>query len=261
MTCVPLSRAPAARRPRASGDSRRAARCVASKAAGTGRASRTATLWGMAVACVLLGSWTAASAQQGNRDYYQPRVTKDDKQLLWNVENYHIGPGVTKMQAGNFRSALGDIEFVLRYYPNHPRGLALISELCDVKWKNSRCDSDRWFRAAIEINPLAPRTFVVYGVHLQRTNRQEDAVRSYERAIRLDPASRDAHYNLAMILFDRKEYDSANRHAQLAYALGMPYPALRDRLTRSGHWRPLDDDELKRELAPRSGAVAASPPN
>ena len=148
------------------------------------------------VSCVLLVAASMAEAQPQDNDYHKARLTKDGTELLRKVETYHLKQGIDKMRKGGYSSAYGDFDFILRYFPNHPQGLALFSELCDVKWKNPRCDSEVRFRKAIEVNPRAPQTYVVYGVHLQRINRIPEATESYKRALALDPAAVNAHYNL-----------------------------------------------------------------
>lgn len=210
---------------------------------------RTSASGYLIAACGLLIAAMSAHAQPLGNDYYRAQSTQETAVLLVNVEKYHIGPGMEKMQQGGYNHARDDFEFVLKYFPNHPRGLALISELCDVRWRNPRCDSETWFKKAIELNPSASQTFLVNGVHLHRLKRLPEAVESYKRAVALDPRSGNAHYNLGLIYVEQKEYESANRHAQIAYALGMPFPALRDKLTKAGEWKPLDAEQLQRATA------------
>lgn len=222
---------------------------------------RASAPWRAVIACAALAFTAGVRAQQGsveqgNLDYYGAHSTKDTAQLLVNVEKYHLGPAMEKMRSGSYFYAYQDIDFILRYFPNHPRGLALVSELCDVKWKDPRCDSTAWFNKAIAINSQASQTFLVNGVHLQRLNRLSEAADSYNRAIALDPTSGNAHYNLGLLYAEQKQYELANRHAQLAYALGMPFPGLRDKLTKAGQWKPIDPELLKREIAPPETAPA-----
>jgi tetratricopeptide (TPR) repeat protein len=215
--------------------------------------------WRAGVALGLLIAAATAFAQQANRDYYTAKQTKEGAELLKNVEKYHINNGIENMKSGNFLYAKRDYEFILRYFPNHPQALELISDLCDVKWKTPKCESDPWFRKAIDKNPTVSQTFLVNGLHLQRTGRVPEAIDSYKRAIELNPLSANAHYNLALAYVDQKQYELANRHAQLSYALGMPFPGLKDQLVRAGQWKPMDPEEVKRELA--TPATVSSTPS
>lgn len=213
------------------------------------------------IACIGSFAMGAAFAQKGNRDYYSATETSEGAELLKNVEQFHIGPGLERMQGRNYSGARDDFEFILKFFPNHPRGLALISELCDVRWKNPQCDSSQWFERAIARNPDVGQTYVIEGVHLQRLNRLADAITSYKRALALDPTSRNAHYDIGLAYFDQKKFDLANRHAQIAYMLGMPFPGLRDKLTKAGKWVPLDRADLQREIggAAQTGDSAPAP--
>jgi len=162
------------------------------------------------------------------------------------VEAFHIEPGLQRMKQKNFAGALHDFEFILGFFPNHPRTLSLISDLCDINWKSPQCDPGPYFQRAFDINPNASQTHIVYGLHLQRRNELDKAVKSYQRGLELNPASSNAHYNLGLAYFDQKRFDSSNQHAQAAYALGFPLPGLKDKLTRAGQWKPLPEGEVKR---------------
>jgi tetratricopeptide (TPR) repeat protein len=201
---------------------------------------------------------TSSMAQQGNRDYYRANETRDDAQTLRTAEQYHMEPGIVRMNSRDYPGAYGDFAFILGFFPNHPRALAMISELCDLKWKSPRCEVDEWFQKAIDRNPKAAQTYLVLGLHLHRLNRLQEAVGSYQKALSLNPSSANAHYNLGLAYYDLKQFELSNQQAQLSYALGVRLPGLRDKLTKAGQWKPLDPEELKRQLgtnAPESTAT------
>lgn len=189
------------------------------------------------MAILLLGSM-ATLAQQHGLDYYAPRTGNNEITLFNNVEGHHLGPGRAEMLKKNrYHAALEHFEFILRYYPNHPQTLSLLSELC-MKWKSPTCDAEGWFQKAIERNPDAAPTYVVYAIHLHRKKRLNEAVTAYRRALDLEPDSVNAHYNLALAYIDLKQYDLANQHAQKSYALGALLPGLRRKLETLGKWNP-----------------------
>lgn len=198
-----------------------------------------------------------ALAQRHNRDYYAPRLTSDDTQLFNNVESFHLEPGRQELKSKRFKAALDHAEFMLRYYPNHPQALDLLSQIC-VSWgSNPRCDADAAFELAIARRPEASRTYLVYGIHLQRVKRVDDAVRNYKRAIDLDPGSMNAHYNLGLAYESQKKYALANDAAQRAYALGAQLPGLRDKLKAVNAWRVTVSEptapEGRKDLGPVGG--------
>lgn len=214
------------------------------------KSSLTGALRMLVLAALCLGGAAATGQGTGNRDYYKANTTAETAQALRNVEQFHLDPGLRRMKERNFAGALQDFEFILNYFPNHPRALTLVSELCDLNWKSAQCDPQRYFERAIEINPNIAQTFTVYGLHLQRRNNLPRAVESYGRALELNPASSNAHYNLGLAYFDQKRFDLSNLHAQASYALGFPLAGLREKLTRAGQWKPLPQEEIARAITP-----------
>ena len=211
-------------------------------------------LIGTVLSAVLAAAVAAPVAAQrgsevGVRDYYTAGSTPDGARALANLEQHHIAPGLARLKGRNYQGALEDFTFILSSFPNHPQALALVSDVCDVQWKDARCDSESWFQRAVEINPRVAQTHVLYGLHRQRRGRANEAMQAYKRALELNPASSNAHYNLGLAYFDQKQFDLANQHAQASYALGFPLPGLRDKLNRAGQWKTIPADDLKRLMS------------
>ena len=134
-----------------------------------------------------------------------------------------------------------------------------MSELCTTKWKSPACDADAWFEKAAARNPSASMTWVIYGLHLQRKGQLREATEKFEHALELRPNDINAHYNLGLLYFDLKDYEKANRHAQMSYALGAPLPGLRDKLMRAKAWSPLppSSPESPSNASPKAEAAPA----
>jgi tetratricopeptide (TPR) repeat protein len=62
-------------------------------------------------------------------------------------------------------------------------------------------------------------THVAYGRLLFTLGRREDSGRQMRRALALDPRSRDAHYELGRLHFERGEFAAAAEHGERAFAL------------------------------------------
>jgi tetratricopeptide (TPR) repeat protein len=194
---------------------------------------RRALVVGVVVVASMLGP-TSALAQKTNNDYYAGRGTE----LMRNVEQYHLVPVEPEIRNRDFKHAKSDLDFVLRFFPNHPRGLLLLVELC-TEPGGPKCDLDDAFDKAVAVNPRVPGTHVARGIYLARTKRYPEAIKNYEHALELDPDSINAHYNLGLAYIETKQYHLANEHAQRAYELGAPLPGLRDKLKRIGQWDPV----------------------
>jgi tetratricopeptide (TPR) repeat protein len=213
------------------------------------------TRWYVLVLSLPLSSLTALA--QGY-DYYAPRKENADITRLKNVEDYHLGPGQARVAKREYVYAQQEFEFILRYYPNHPVALNLLSDLCE-KARVPSCNADPWFEKAIKLNPEAAPTFLMHGLHLHRKRQLEEAVKAYRRAIELAPDSVNAHYNLGLAYVELKQYDLANQHAQKSYQLGAYPPGLRSQLQKAGKWNPnvvpSADPSRAGERAPEAATV------
>ena len=184
----------------------------------------------------------AATAQEGNHDYYAARSARDIE-LLTAVEKYHMQLGYDELSAKRYEAAFGDAKFMLHYFPNHPKALILLSEICN-RWQSPDCNPDEWLEKAVSRNPAVAETHLLYGIYLHRTKRFDAAVKNYKQALETDPMSLNAHYNLGLAYVDLKQYELANQHAQKSYALGAPFPGLREKLKRVGAWKPLNAETV-----------------
>lgn len=196
----------------------------------------------------LLFFGVAATAQEGNRDYYTAR-SANDIELLTAVEKYHLQLGYDELSQKRYEAAFGDAKFILHYFPNHPKALMMLSEICN-RSQSPTCNPDEWFEKAVFRNPAVSETYVIFGIYLHRTKRLDAAVKSYKQALEIDPMSLNAHYNLGLAYTDLKQYELANQHAQKSYALGAPFPGLRERLKRVGAWKPLDAEAAPNTQGP-----------
>lgn len=178
-------------------------------------------------------------AQHG-QDYYAAGLQPTTKELLGNVEKYHLQKAEDSLRSGRYAYSWDDTDFILRAFPNHPRGLRLISEIC-IRWRDQRCAAERYFDKAVALNPSSAETYLIYGVYLQKAGHPRDAIKRYQQAIELDPGSANAHYNLGLTYFQLKDFERANQHAQTAYRLGFPLEGLRRNLKQAGAWKPLPD--------------------
>jgi Flp pilus assembly protein TadD len=77
---------------------------------------------------------------------------------------------------------------------------------------------------------------MLYGIHLYKSGEFDSALTQYKAAEKMQPESAEIHYNLGLLYYHKKEYDSAERHARKAYSLGYPLPGLRAKLIESGVW-------------------------
>jgi hypothetical protein len=158
------------------------------------------------------------------------------------VERVHFTPKVESLASGSTSSMgpEGDLDYTLRACPNHHRALRSV-----IEWATTGIDGtsrqpplktppECYLQRAMAYQPQDPSIPLLYGIYLHRLNRYEQAKAMYEQALRLQPNSSEAHYNLGLLLTDMEDYGSARKHADLAYRAGYPLPGLRNRLEQVG---------------------------
>lgn len=166
--------------------------------------------------------------------------------LLYLVESVHFTQSVQALRKGSSSRLPGDIAFVLNTIPNHPGGLDAYSRyekryLSSKSYRNSKLTSrpgykaDCLFERAVRVYPQHAETFVVWGIHLHRNGRFNDAKEAYEKALTMEPDSVLAHYNLGLTLLETGDLALAREHADAAYAAGYPLQGLRNKLEKAGN--------------------------
>lgn len=149
---------------------------------------------------------------------------------------HHTPLAVKYVRNGQYDIALLELQTIVgERIPNHPRGLMLLVE---INRHRPITNVEEYFVRAVELNPQAATSHLIYGIYLQQAGRLEAAVERYKTAVTLAPDDRDAHYNLGLAYVDLKRYEDANTEAQVAYGLGHPLPGLRNKLQKIGAWRP-----------------------
>lgn len=188
-------------------------------------------------AAALLGACLGLARAQGNEgwDYYR-KYNTPPKDLLYNVEKYHLYEGIAKLGRHEYKYAQADFGFMLNYFPNHPRALLL---MMDTLFQTKRpILFEQYITRAIDMFPDTPSSYVVLGIYKHRLGRYQEAIQPYEHALELKPDYADAHYNLALTYVELNQLEKANQHAQRAYALGYPLPGLRTKLQQLKAWDP-----------------------
>lgn len=211
-----------------------------------------ASVVGLAAACAVYGQ--GSGQQYGPFDYYKP-----GKGSVALVERFHMGPRLEQHVRNKAWCAYWyDVDYTLRAFPNHPTALTLMAEhlkhhsACSRRtdarrstidlmreiesstWREK--NADYYFETAIEFRPEYAATRVLYGRYLASVEQHQKAIAQYEEAIKREPKSADAHYEVGLLYFAQKDYAKAKSHAQQAYDLGQSQTELKEKLAGVGHW-------------------------
>jgi len=173
----------------------------------------------------------------GPWDYTDPANQRPDR--IGIVERYHFNSDVENLVRGQSSiDLMEDLDYTLRAIPNHPRALHSVANYqlrlgrLNPKYRSAECYFDRAMRFA----PNDPVVRLVLGIYRAKKGDREGAKEAYNEALKLDPNSAEAHYNLGLLYFDLKKYSDSREQANIAYKLGYPLPGLRQMLLRVGAW-------------------------
>jgi len=189
-----------------------------------------------------MGVGAQSGAQYGPYDYTNPEHVRTK---LGIVENYHFNADVENLRAGMTGTVAQDLAYTIRTFPNHHRALYAMARLWRLNEQqgkpppgaNPSQTPDYWFRRAIEFAPHDGAAPLLYGVHLHKQKKFNEALKYYKQAEQLLPDSVEVHYNLGLLYFEKKDYRLAKLHAEKAYDLGYPLPGLRNKLIDAGVWK------------------------
>jgi tetratricopeptide (TPR) repeat protein len=205
--------------------------------------------WGWKVASALVLAPAAAHSMCGAPfeqnafkrpiDYTNPA----DREFvtIW-VEPFHFTREVEALVRGKSSDIVGDLSYTLRQIPNHHRALNSM-----MRWQlEHKLPADAperliypmecYFERALAMGTNDPAIYVLQGIFFHRSKQYQDSLRSYDRALAINPNLAELHYNLGLLLIDMKDYAKAREHAERAYELGYPMPGLRNKLQRLGYW-------------------------
>jgi tetratricopeptide (TPR) repeat protein len=122
-----------------------------------------------------------------NRDYFTRGTDGFTQELLANAERNHLAQENfwKKYHDGELEYALGDLKYVLLVFPNHPRALHLMTQVCKAM-KDSTTPID-YFEKAIRLFPQQPYTYAQYGAYLLSTGETDAGIARLQDALRLNP--------------------------------------------------------------------------
>ncbi len=193
-------------------------------------------------------AWAAAQQQAtcvpftglefGPLDYRSPHPAE-----LRRVELFHYNKDVELLRKGQSSVNIGeDLEFVLRYFPNHVRALNSMMQLGKREKTNrprgNRDTIDCWFQRARVFRPDDGMVSLIYALWLVHRGDKSAAIAELEaaRASTVETTG-TFEYNLGLAYLEVGDYEKALQAAHKAYALGYSLPGLRNRLTRAGKWQ------------------------
>jgi tetratricopeptide (TPR) repeat protein len=195
-----------------------------------------------AAGLALLAAASAGLACGELANRYGPYDYRTDKDKLQVVHEYHFSADVEFLRSGmNAANVGGELDYVLRAFPNHHRALRAM-DMLGRKEKNEHTRGANWrvecyFDRAIRFRKDDAMVRMLYGIYLIARDRKKDGITQLRTAEKLGASGANFHYNLGLAYFDLGDHEVALEHAKKAYGLGFPLPGLKDKLKRAGKWR------------------------
>ena len=151
-------------------------------------------------------------------DYFLKDTDPYVKNDVFQRERYHMGQEWREaLRNGKLQRALGDLDFVLRYVPNHPKALALVALISRVG--GNPVVANLYFQRALQKFPQRALTHAQYGKFLVEVGKANEGIVRLEKAISMDPNLAIAHLWLARMYARAGKSDLANQEAQRAKEL------------------------------------------
>lgn len=188
-------------------------------------------------------SWCAAAGAQtvpgcgqlqnafGPFDYRDPVSRKEHLDV---VERRHFTSDVESLKRGSTGKVIGDLDYTLRAWPNHPRALAAVGRYSILgyrDWSNPEVKSaECYFERAIAFRPDDETVRMLYANYLLKRGNREAARSQYEEALRISPNAVEVNYNAGLFFIGEGDLERAKKHAKIAYEGGYPLPGLRNRI-------------------------------
>lgn len=173
---------------------------------------------------------------------YGPFDYRLDKDKLPPVEGAHFTSDVENLVRGNkVVHPMGDVEYVLRHFPNHHRALYSavrysLGESSFSDLRGERFKAECYLQRAIFFSPEDPVPYMLFGLYLHRLEKLERSLEMYESAEQLSLSDANLLYNIGLLHFDMGSYAESRRYAEQAYKFGISLPGLRRKLQEAGHW-------------------------
>lgn len=190
--------------------------------------------------------------------------TQRHSDFVQRVEQYHFKPETEALIRGTSGDIGGDLDFTLRYFPNHHRALIsmvrLGEKLNNPQPRGARYPVECWLERAVRFAPDDTVSRLIYVSYLSKRGRLPEATAQLEKAEASAQDNPFSNYNVGLFYFELKNYDKALRQAHKAMAMGLTRQELADSLRRVGKWQDPPADAAAEPVASASSAASAASP-
>jgi len=190
--------------------------------------------WIRFIGGALLAGWCSVATAQHvgeqtdwvNRDWFTKDTDPKSAALLTKVDRAHLATAnfFKKYNAGEYDSALGEIQYCLWVFPNHPKALLYLGRIAIAT--NRLSMPIEYFQKAIQMFPQRALTHAQYGFYLEQIGETDAGVDRLKVALSLDPDLAPAYAWIAVGYAKQGRKADAAAAAQRARELGFTAPVM-----------------------------------
>lgn len=186
-------------------------------------------------------------------DYFLRDVNPHVKNDIFQRERYHMGKSFwTAVREGRLQPALDDLDFVLRYIPNHPKALTIVGFIS--RSGGNPTIANLYYQRALRRYPHRALTHAQYGAYLADIGKVNEGVARLQKAIVIDPNLVSAHLWLARVYARAGKKELARQAAQRANEARVARPAPESAQTLDTESLPATENETAPVAPPQEGA-------
>lgn len=153
------------------------------------------------------------------KDFFQAERDPKLKGLLTEVEAYHLTNDVLSyLSRGMYDEIRMECHYILGIFPNHPRGLLLLTSMAKVTKRYTL--PIPYFEKALSLYPQYALTHAQYGEYLSSIDFVDKGIEQLKEALRLDPNLPEAHAWFAEALARKGDRELALKASERAKELG-----------------------------------------
>ena len=120
-----------------------------------------------------------------HRNYFLKDSDLKTWQMVRNVNKLHLKPALDHLTKGKPKNAIPELNFVLRYVPNHPKALQLMGVVTRLTGRPKV--GEQYFAQAIRVYPDHALTHAQFGNFLIELGRIEEGIERLETARSIQP--------------------------------------------------------------------------
>ena len=121
----------------------------------------------------------------GYKNYFLKDSHRPTRQQIYNVNKHHLKKALRHLASNKPARAIPELNFTLRYVPNHPKALQLMGMV--GKLTNQTKMAEQYFAQAVRVFPQYALTHAQYGKFLVDIGRFDEGIEELKMAESIQP--------------------------------------------------------------------------